>query len=775
MHTLLGTGHEPTGPATAAPTSKRRRRLSLGHLAAFGLGCVLLIAVGSSTVANVLTATTSLRELAEQAGSQQARTAAAAFGTLEEASAANVARTLDVVLDEQLRAQAAITGMLIETAEEAGRSQAYIQDALRQITVRSPIWRIDTLSREGRRYTTARRGGLERDEMEQDFIMLSLLPPQGLTEGTAAVETEGGGLTKAAAAQTMHRRMVVRVEQRLQSREAAETYGQPGDQAGRRLAEQQAAAIARLTTHAVELAERADWGAAKIHDRLDTLVEQTAIERIRVIGRNGATLYSVASDEATAAGPRQAHNAPIAALAEQGQGSRALPGWYNSERRWVAAAAATRNNGGLTVAIELATRTGEGSLIEAAWQIEADRLAQVAGITGVWVVEASAGETRLAAAGPRPGREGSGRDAWSRWNNDIKQRAERADNNGGLMSELELDILHSEQASVLSAAPTPGRRQTDERRFLVLMETNADAIVTQMRDATRRSASWALVLIAVITGITSWIAQRWLTEPIRRIAAAARLLQHGRRPPSQPDRQAATAAGRDRNARRELRRDGRRGRLAPRGTDGKSQGADPDAAGRQQDAQRHQGPDGPGSATGAPGAGVADPSDETGSRRHNAVLTHDAGAGAVRRLPEPRAPQRQRALHHNMRRLGQGSRRSPVHGRGASGADGRRGTPQEGGRDRLGRQRAAMPRQHAGNVRNRHDSDAQHPHGPHRVRAGRPRRTVHHETRRADQEAPGNRRHRARNQPESHLQAERLHARTERDAGRVHRRRHRRL
>ncbi|MCY4638452.1 MAG: hypothetical protein OXG04_28795 [Acidobacteria bacterium] len=129
-----------------------RRRLD--NRAVLGVTLILAGAVGATTATGLWVSINNLRGQAEEAGRWTAVTAATAFGTLAEPSAANIARTLGIVLDEQLRAQAAATGMLIEAAESARHGAACIEDALRQIAVGSPIRRIHVTAEDGPSYTT---------------------------------------------------------------------------------------------------------------------------------------------------------------------------------------------------------------------------------------------------------------------------------------------------------------------------------------------------------------------------------------------------------------------------------------------------------------------------------------------------------------------------------------------------------------------------------------------------------------------------------------------
>ena len=93
------------------------------------------LAIGGTSASFLRTSIDGMRTQAETAGRHAATTTATAFATLAEPSAANVARTLDIVLDDQLRAQAAATATLVEAAEAAGYGRPrYIEDALRQIS-----------------------------------------------------------------------------------------------------------------------------------------------------------------------------------------------------------------------------------------------------------------------------------------------------------------------------------------------------------------------------------------------------------------------------------------------------------------------------------------------------------------------------------------------------------------------------------------------------------------------------------------------------------------
>ena len=124
---------------------------------------ILCAAIGGTAGGSWWISSNGLRGQAEAGGRQAAATAATAFATLAEPSAANIARTLDVVLDDQLRAQAAATALLIEAAEASGQSTDYIEDALRQIAIRSPIERIDVSASAGPAPTTQSGAGWPRD------------------------------------------------------------------------------------------------------------------------------------------------------------------------------------------------------------------------------------------------------------------------------------------------------------------------------------------------------------------------------------------------------------------------------------------------------------------------------------------------------------------------------------------------------------------------------------------------------------------------------------
>lgn len=506
------------------PAADRR----LGTTAALGLTAVLTAAIGGTTAGALWISANGLRAQAEEAGRRAAITAATSFATLAEPSAANIARTLDIVLHDHLQAQAAATALLVEAAESAGHGARYIEDALAQIAFRSPIRRIDVSAAAGPSYSSD-AAPLELTALEPAFATLAAAPPTGRTAAAAAIRTEAG-LTKAAAAQTLHRPAAVRIEQQLDSLSAAQAYGGADDRTAQDLAGQQTTAIARLITHAVELAEDAGWQGEVIDQRLEALVRNTAIEHVAATLAGGDILY----EAGTATEP--ANEATATALDAGADGAIALEGGYGQGRRWLTRAAATRANSPLTSVVEVATRTGEGTLVESAWQTEANRLAEVEGVTGVWIAEIHAaaaggdGTLRLAAAAPGPGNGSQTRtNAWTRWDLPRIRIAARTARLSAATSSSSIELLTGRAASLLSAAPIgrPGRRTA----AAVLIENRADNVVTRMRREAGFGLAAAAALITMLALMTTWAARRWLTRPIEAVADAARHLQAGERPP----------------------------------------------------------------------------------------------------------------------------------------------------------------------------------------------------------------------------------------------------
>ena len=533
MSTVLFGTQGADAPA-AEPVRRRllRQRTDrrLGTRAALAVVLVLAAAIGGATLLAIRAADQALRLQAEDTGRQAARTAATSFRRLEEASAANVARTLDLVLDGPLRGQAGATAMLIEAAEAAGRSPAYVNDALRQIVARSRIRRIDVASAVGQGYSSA-ASGLLVAQMEPAFQTLQELRPQGRTQTVAAVDT-GAGLFKAAASQGVERSMVVRLEQSLNPVETAATYGQRDDRQARALADEQAQAIALLAVHAVELAREARWSRQRILQRLSAIVESSDIQRIVAAAGQPFWEYVVGSSEEHFLAIEEEHDALVRAMARAGQGSRQLLGRYDADGRWIAVAAAARDLGQLRLVVQLATRAGEGRLVETGWQAEADRLAAVQGVLGVWVWTTGDGIERVAAAAPRSVARLvplQGPPVLARWDGRKRQAAALALRTGEPTSTAVLELLTPETARVISTAPLGAVGEGS--LTVVVLEQDARGTVTTMRDMTLGGLVVAFGAIAVLGLCTTMLTRRWLTGPIERIAEAARCLEDGDRPP----------------------------------------------------------------------------------------------------------------------------------------------------------------------------------------------------------------------------------------------------
>ena len=507
----------PATEQTPAPSSADHAdpsvRRHLGNRAALGVTLLLAAAIGATAGGALWMSTNGLRAQAEEAGRHAAATAARTFGTLREPSAANVAHTLDIVLDDQLRAQAAATALLVETAESAGHGGDYIEDALRQIAWRSPIRRIDVVAPGGTTYSTEPHA-LQIRELEPAFAALARGEPEGRTAAAPAVQT-ATGLAKAAAAQPAHRPAAVRIEQELDGLTAAETYAQAGDRRAHELARRQAHAVARLVTHAIELAEDAGWGAERIRRRLRAMARDTTIERIAATGADGNVVYDTDTVTRGATAPG---------------GDDAAAGRYDDLRHWVARATASRGNGRLNATVDIATRAGGGGLVETGWQTEANRLAEGDGITGVWVARLEGNSAGLAAAAPGPADAGPAGDAWTRWNGDLGRMAATAARTSAAHSATSIRLAGRTAATVRTAAPIRGDGQA--ATAAIVIEQRADAVLRRMRQEADAVLAAAAALMALTALATTWGTRRWLTRPIEAVAGAARCLQSGERPPA---------------------------------------------------------------------------------------------------------------------------------------------------------------------------------------------------------------------------------------------------
>ena len=493
---------------------------TLGRKIALGVSVALTAAIGTTAAAAVWWSTRNL----------EARTAAAALATtatlaaqLEAAgtvSAANSIATLDTVTDNQVRAVAAAMAFLVDAAESAGHGAAYIDDTLRQITARSATERIDVLDGDAATLYSSDRGRVTPEDLDPLLPAVSGAARGGTTAATPTV-VDAGGLVKRAAAQLTERDGAVVVAVRLDMAEAQAAYGAADTAAARGLAGTHAGSIALTVAHAVELAEDAGWTPTRIGGRLETVVRNTSITAIRLIGGAATTVFHAGTRNAPEPAPARLDGL----LAATATTTTELGGFYDPERRWVVRTGGHRTPRRLAAVVDLATQTAGGTLVDSARQALLDRFADLEGIEGVWIAayrDGSAAE--LAAAAPRPG---SGTDAWERWTGRFAAAGQTAVETGAATAEADVRLWPAPEARIVAAHPL------DPTSALVV-DWNATVGLAAMRNELAGGLAGAAALIIVMTAATTLLARTSISTPLGRVTAATAELANGRMPRPAP-------------------------------------------------------------------------------------------------------------------------------------------------------------------------------------------------------------------------------------------------
>ena len=133
-------------PATEVRTMNKGLRLAVrGFLA---LAALLTVTITATSATMLYNSAIALRDEAEAAAVHLAELLSASFADIGDISLANVARTLDATLDDQMIAQARIAAHLVAAAEEAGQDPPRIIETLDAIvanTVLDEFWITDSV------------------------------------------------------------------------------------------------------------------------------------------------------------------------------------------------------------------------------------------------------------------------------------------------------------------------------------------------------------------------------------------------------------------------------------------------------------------------------------------------------------------------------------------------------------------------------------------------------------------------------------------------------
>ena len=534
-------------PGTEVRTMNKGLRLAVrGFLA---LAALLTVTITATSATMLYNSALALRDEAEASAVHLAELLSASFADMGEISLANVARTLDATLDDQMIAQARLAAHLVAAAEDAGQDPPRIIETLDAIvasTVLDEFWITDSV---GFSYLTNVRdpnGALVPFRFDPDptvqpqaskfYVLLGSDGDDVITQPAQVREIDQevykyvgvGGVDQERIVQ-IGNALVFGEQEILTNVYATERADVSAVVEG--IIGQQMLVQATIVGHLVAAAEEAGWPAEEIEGRLRRIVGSTVIGEIRAVNPDGVVAYSSLLPP-LAGGPAVdlPHAGELAPLLEGSERSvefatapRASDGQVY---KYVAVAGAGSQR---VVQVGIPIEGSSGNLLYSVYQREADLLVRSRNLEALWVVNL---DRELAASAPRAGQAAAGTvDAAGVFARRAEAVVGRAMNQGQVVSETSLSLLSPAERGIWVASPiiNAGGIPIGGLALAVSLDDIANTVQVEARN----TSLIAFVLLGFTAAAALW-GTRWLTHPIEVIASAARQVEMGRQPDEGP-------------------------------------------------------------------------------------------------------------------------------------------------------------------------------------------------------------------------------------------------
>jgi sigma-B regulation protein RsbU (phosphoserine phosphatase) len=534
-------------PGTEVRTMKKGLRLAVrGFLA---LAALLTVTITATSATMLYNSAIALRDEAEASAVHLAELLSASFADMGEISLANVARTLDATLDDQMIAQARLTAHLVAAAEEAGQAPPRIIETLDAIvanTVIDEFWITDSV---GFSYLTNVRdetGALVPFRFDPDptvqpqaskfYVLLGTDGDDVITQPAQVREIDQevykyvgvGGVDQERIVQ-IGNALVFGEQEILTNVYATERADVSAVVEG--IVGQQMLVQATIVGHFVAAAEEAGWPAEEVEGRLRRIVGSTVIGEIRVVDPDGSVIYSsLLPPLAGGSAPGVPHVDEVARLLNGSQRSvelatapRASDG---AVYKYVAVAGAGSPR---VVQVGIPIEGSSGNLLYSVYQREADLLVRSRNLEALWVVNL---DRELAASAPRAGQAGAGTvDAAGVFARRAEAVVGQAMEQGQVVSEVSLSLLSPAERGIWVASPiiNAGGIPIGGLALAVSLDEIANTVQAEAGNTTLI----AFVLLGFTAAAALW-GTRWLTHPIEVIASAARQVEMGKQPDEGP-------------------------------------------------------------------------------------------------------------------------------------------------------------------------------------------------------------------------------------------------
>ena len=534
-------------PGTGVRTMNKGLRLAVrGFLA---LAALLTVTITTTSATMLYNSALALRDEAEASAVHLAELLSASFADMGEISLANVARTLDATLDDQMIAQARLAAHLVAAAEEAGQDPPRIIETLDAIvasTVLDEFWITDSV---GFSYLTNVRdenGALVPFRFDPDptvqpqaskfYVLLGSDVDDVITQPAQVREIDQevykyvgvGGVDQERIVQ-IGNALVFGEQEILTNVYATERADVSAVVEG--IVGQQMLVQATIVGHFVAAAEEAGWTAGEIEARLRRIVGSTVIGEIRVVNPDGDIAYSsllpLLSGGSAVDLPHAGELAPLLEGSERSVELATAPRASDGEvYKYVAVAGAGSPR---VVQVGIPIEGSSGNLLYSVYQREADLLVRSRNLEALWVVNL---DRELAAAAPRAGQAAAGTvDAAGVFARRAEAVVGRAMEQGQVVSETSLSLLSPTERGIWVASPiiNAGGIPIGGLALAVSLDDIANTVQAEARNTTLI----AFVLLGFTAAAALW-GTRWLTQPIEAIASAARQVEMGRQPDEGP-------------------------------------------------------------------------------------------------------------------------------------------------------------------------------------------------------------------------------------------------